>query len=631
MSTEASEGDERFWWPGIFGFERPAWPQRRARIALLRRAVRASAIGSTALLCLVVVEAAIGVSLQLAGGRLVGAIPFSPETDGSPAAGRVTAALLLLGGLYLANNVVPAARSVLGTWLAARVDNEIRLDLMGMMLAPAGIGHLEDPDITDEVTRAGSLGLFTPGAAVSGMASILETRLTSAGSFALVVMFRWWLGIGLLLVALAIEAKARRNYMETARIVYRQTQDLRRSDYVRTMTLGGAPKDLRIFGLVEWMVERFTRHFLESMQAVWRERSQSAAFMHWAGPAMLGYHLIAFLVIGLAGVHGSISVGRVAVLIAATTGIRAFISYGLHRTRTEYGATAYLPIMDLEDKIAKHGDLPRGGIDPASMPAAEIRFEHVAFRYPGRDADVYTDLNLTIPAGRSVAIVGANGAGKTTFCKLLARCYEPTAGRITVDGVDLRDIDPRLWQRRVAAIFQDFVSFPLSVRDNVGFGSIEHVDDQDALEGAARRAEALDLVNELPHGWDTVLHKVFDKGTELSGGQAQRVALARALFAVDGGAGLLLLDEPTAALDVRTEAALFGRYLELTRGLTSVLISHRFSTVRRADHIFVLQDGTVTEEGSHDELVARGGRYAEMFELQASRFRDDQPAADEVV
>jgi ABC-type multidrug transport system fused ATPase/permease subunit len=244
-----------------------------------------------------------------------------------------------------------------------------------------------------------------------------------------------------------------------------------------------------------------------------------------------------------------------------------------------------------------------------------------------QDAYVFRDLNLTIPAGQSLAIVGANGAGKTTLISLLARLYDPTEGRITVDGIDLAEVDPRAWQRRVAAIFQEFVKYEFSAHDNVAVGAIERQHDRAAVIEAARRAGALDLVESLPHGWDTILSRQYTGGADLSGGQWQRIALARALFAASSGAPILIMDEPTAHLDVRAEAAFYDSFLDLTHGLTTIVISHRFSTVRRADRIVVIDRGGVLEHGTHQDLLAAGGTYARMFTLQAQRFTPAEPAA----
>jgi ATP-binding cassette subfamily B protein len=260
------------------------------------------------------------------------------------------------------------------------------------------------------------------------------------------------------------------------------------------------------------------------------------------------------------------------------------------------------------------------------MPAQAIRFERVTFRYPGRDEEACSELDLEVSAGRSLAIVGANGAGKTTVMKLLGRLYEPTAGRVTVDGIDLQHVDARAWQRRIAVVVQDLVRYPVAFRDNVGFGALERAGDDRAIARAIETAGAAELVAGLPFGWQTVLSRQFAGGVELSGGQWQRVALARALLAVDAGAGLLLLDEPTAHLDATGEAEVnrvllrLGHHLD--RPLTTVLVSHRFSTVRHADRIVVIDGGRVAEDGSHASLMAAGGRYAEMFTLQATPYED---------
>jgi len=267
-------------------------------------------------------------------------------------------------------------------------------------------------------------------------------------------------------------------------------------------------------------------------------------------------------------------------------------------------------VLRLEKAMAPVGALAAGSRPAAGAPAREIRFRDVAFAYPG-GAPVLEGFDLTIPAGSSLAIVGQNGAGKTTLAKLLCRLYDPQSGAIEVDGVDVRDLALASWRSRLTAVFQDFTRFELPLRDNVAPAGAPDGVILAALESAGAAGLA---------GLDTVLARGYDGGTDLSGGQWQRVALARALCAVSRGAGLVLLDEPTAQLDVRGEAEIFERMLAATRHCTTILISHRFSTVRHADRICVLEGGKVIELGTHDELMALGGRYRTMFELQAQRF-----------
>jgi ATP-binding cassette subfamily B protein len=259
-------------------------------------------------------------------------------------------------------------------------------------------------------------------------------------------------------------------------------------------------------------------------------------------------------------------------------------------------------------------------LDRPQLGPPRVRFEGVWFRYPGADTDVLRGLELSIDAGESIGLVGINGAGKSTLVHLLAGSLRPTAGRIVVDGVDLAtldEVDVAAWQRRLAVVTQDFLRLPLTARENVVLA--EQLD-LERLGDVARIAGVDGAVAGLPLGWETLLDRSVTDGGELSGGQWQRLALARALYSVQTGAGMLLLDEPAAALDVRAEVELVDRYLRLTRDLTCLLISHRFSVVRDADRICVLQDGVVAEQGTHEELMAEQGRYAAMFQLQAARY-----------
>jgi len=293
------------------------------------------------------------------------------------------------------------------------------------------------------------------------------------------------------------------------------------------------------------------------------------------------------------------------------------IAFGGMSWALDSAAAPAAAVLRLQEAMDPAGALVQGDRPAAEMPAREIRFRNVTFAYPTSGEPVLAGFDLTIPAGSSLAIVGQNGAGKTTIAKLLCRLYDPQAGVIEVDGVDLRTLELDAWRSRLTAVFQDFTRFELPLRDNVAPAGAP----DDAIERALAEAGAASLA-----ALDTVLARGYPGGTDLSGGQWQRVALARALCAVRLGAGLVLLDEPTAQLDVRGEAEIFDRILAATRHTTTILISHRFSTVRHADRICVLEHGKVVELGTHDRLMAAGGRYRTMFELQASRFGDESEA-----
>jgi len=308
-------------------------------------------------------------------------------------------------------------------------------------------------------------------------------------------------------------------------------------------------------------------------------------------------------------IAGTVSLAAAAVFAQSAIGTSA-IAFGGLNWAMDGAAAPVAAVLRLEPAMKPAGALPSGSRAAHGLPAREIRFRDVTFAYPG-GAPILDHFDLSIPAGTSLAIVGQNGAGKTTLAKLICRLYDPQSGAIEVDGVDLRDCDVRAWRSRVTAVFQDFIRFERPLRDNVAPNGAS----DEAINTALELAGATGLAT-----LDTVLARGYTGGTDLSGGQWQRVALARAICAVQRGAGVVLLDEPTAQLDVRGEDEIFERLLAATRRCTTILVSHRFSTVRRADRICVLERGQVVELGSHDELMALGGRYRTMFELQAKRF-----------
>jgi ATP-binding cassette subfamily B protein len=328
-------------------------------------------------------------------------------------------------------------------------------------------------------------------------------------------------------------------------------------------------------------------------------------------------NLGAFGLLAWAAVHGDISLAALAVYVRAAidaTGFRAFDDANMILA---YAAVSVPSMLALEQKLSQ-GEARGGATLPPDSPHAGIRFEGVTFRYPGQTAETLAGFDLDIPAGRSLAIVGANGAGKTTLVKLVARLYDPQEGQVLIDGRDVREYDPDQLRGEFGVLFQDYVSYQFSARENIGIGRVERLDDTPAIAAAAVKSGASSVIEKLPEGYDTVLGKWFDGGVNLSGGEWQKVALGRAFMRE---AQILILDEPSAALDAKAEYELFSRLQELAHGRTAIFISHRFSTVRRADRILVFEHGSLIESGTHEELLALGGRYAELFNLQAASYR----------
>jgi ATP-binding cassette subfamily B protein len=538
-------------------------------------------------------------------------------------AGAIAGPLAALIVLLLLQQLIGPFRMAVAYRATRRVDGMVRGRVEAVANRSLGTGPLEDPAVLDQLELAGgtidSFWNASPGGAAVAVISLAGRYLQVAGAALLLARVSVPVAVGLTVVVLGAWRQSRR-WNRVRLLAQRGNASLGRASRY-TSGLANTPpaaKELRIFGVLDWLEQRFRREWAGVSAArldPWRWASVRVATLLLALTPAVAW---AFVVVARSG-----SSPR-ALAVALQAGVALFAL--LFDTRQEdayqidFGLESLEVLWALETAIAPAAG--HGTADAAGLPKEAICLEGVRFAYPGTDRDVFAGLDLTIAAGRSLAIVGGNGAGKTTLVKLLARLYEPQAGTISVDGTPLDDFDPVAWRRRLAVIFQDFVRYELPAADNVAFGGVSLLGDQDRLEAAATRAGALDVVRRLPAGWDTPLNRQYTGGADLSGCEWQRVALARALFAVEAGAGILVLDEPTANLDVRAEASLFEDFLDLTRGLTTILISHRFSTVRHADRIVVLDGGRVVEDGSHDELLAAGGQYAGMFQLQAARFRD---------
>ena len=590
----------------------------RPAMAALRLHWRSSPRLCIAFWVATIVAPVLGLVSMLVSGALVGAVARA-VTHGthSSAAARLRVLFAVLAGLMVARAMLTYAQSMATAALRLRVSQAVEERVMAAAASPPGIAHLEDPEFADELRRARGAGAVSPDQTVLYVAAPASRLVIALGSCAILGAFHWWLPPLLLLTAAVQRRWIQRDMALMAASVDGAVQSLRRSTYThRLATDAAAAKEVRVFGLSQWLLGRLTAEWTQGMAEPWRRRRELHASALFATLLAITSTAVAVGLAAAAAVRGEIGLGALAVYLQTIPGIAVlgvgndsgtFFPMAARAARTLLG----LPAMAAPPRVS------RGAGPCATMPRRCIRFESVGFAYPGAEQPVFDGLDLEIEAGRSTAIVGDNGAGKTTLVKLLTRLYEPTAGRISVDGTALDGVDTEAWRQRVSVVFQDFVHWPLPARDNVQLGALDA--DAAALCTAAEHAGLAKVIARLPRGWDTMLSREFPGGVDLSGGQWQRIAIARALLKAQRG-GVLVLDEPTANLDVRAEAELFDRLLDATRGLTTVLISHRFSSVRRADRIVVLRHGRVVESGSHDDLVAERGVYAGMFGVQARPF-----------
>ena len=476
----------------------------------------------------------------------------------------------------------------------------------------------EDPIFYDRLERARVQATDRLGM-IQSIGRLIQQAITAASLSISILVFSPWLL--LLLIAGILPAflgESHFAFLGYARN-FRQTPIRRELDYLRVV--GGsreAAKELRLFGLKDFLIQRFTRlsdEIYEENADLARRRLAAGSLLSMVGTA--GYYS-AYAYVIWRTVSGGLTIGTLTFL----TGAIIQASGNIQQIFSTLSSIADQALF-LTDLLAFFAMKPTIQSKPGALPAPRpitrgFEFRNVSFRYPGTTRLVLHDLNFQLRPGERVALIGENGEGKTTLVKLMTRLYDPVEGQVLLDGVDLRDYDLEDLYREIGAIFQDFMRYEMKARDNIAAGQIDRLDDLHALKAAAAKSLANEVVERLPRAYEQMLGRRFENGVDLSGGEWQKVALARAYLR---DAQVLILDEPTAALDARSESAVFRRFAELTAGRTSLFISHRFSTVRMADRIVVLENGRIAEDGSHEQLSRLGGRYAEMFEMQAASYR----------
>jgi ATP-binding cassette, subfamily B, bacterial len=562
-----------------------------------------------------------------ATGALIGRVV--QVSQGSASLASITPSLTAVGLLLVADLTADSLMFPIREDAALRVNGVIRGRIRDHLSAPVGVDHLDD----QRIRKLSSLAVyyrdpvFNLGAAAQGQLWLVARFVGAFGSAALLATYSIPLAAFCLATLLAQRAILRRQFaMDVARTMDEGMTAYRAANYWRELSSSPkAAKEIRLFGFHGWVVGKAMDH-LAVMSRLEVNRLSKVLPQQWITFVLSALAVgVPFAFLARGAVEGDISTGQLAMLLGATVGLTWIGSMGWEAFGIELAIPQLQALRDLSIALPATSGATTKTV-PSQTP--RIAFEGVSFRYPGKSADVLHDLDLVIEPGESLAIVGENGAGKTTLLKLLGALYAPTAGRILIDGVDLRDIDSAEWRRRLAVVFQDFVHYELSARDNVALGA-EATDDLEVeLQAAAEAAGAADLIAALPLGWSSTLSPGYTGGAELSGGQWQRIALARALFAAKRDARVIVLDEPTANLDVHAETALFDQFLTHAQGSTTIVVSHRFSTVRRARRIVVIADGHVIEDGGHDSLLAAGGTYSRLYRLQADRFEWEPPSSD---
>jgi ATP-binding cassette subfamily B protein len=588
----------------------------------LRLVWRSSPAGTVGLAVLTVLAAALYPASAYVGKLIVDAVVAARAA--APGAARdlamtaVVRCVLLELGVILAIALGERALTLVRQTVGARLGLDVNVMILEKALT-LDLRHFEDAEFYDKLTRARREASSRPLSLIQEHFTILKNGLGLAGYLVLLVHFSGWMMAGLLLATVPAFVAETRFSGRAFRLRNWRSPDARKLNYLEyVMANDEHAKEMKLFGLGPMLLARY-RRLAEQFFA--EDRVLAVRRAAWG----YGLSLIStltfygcYVAIALATVAGRLTLGDMTLyLVAFRQGQQGFQGI-LGAVGGMYEDNLYM--SNLFEYLA----IPTGVSQQARPPGAVVaeqgvRFEHVGFRYPGAADWALKDIDVFIPKGQSLALVGENGAGKTTLIKLLARLYEPTEGRVLLDGRDLRDWDETALRQRIGVIFQDFNQYQLLLRENVGVGSVEHLGDELRVKRAVEQGGARELVASLGQGIDTQLGRWFKEGVELSGGQWQKVALARAFMREE--ADILILDEPTAALDAEAEHAVFERFRALAHGRTTILISHRFPTVRMADRILVLEHGRVIEEGSHAELLQAGARYARLFHLQAQGYR----------
>lgn len=520
--------------------------------------------------------------------------------------------LALVVALAGAQRALVVAGSLLRAVLGHRVNEMILEKALSLHLE-----HFEDPETYDRLTRSRREASFRPVSLAQRIFQLVQAAVTLTGYGALLVTFSPWAVALLVVLAFPSFVVAVKFNKEAFRLYNWHTPERRRQVYLESvMARLDYAKEVALNGLGPHLLARYREIFHRVFDDDRRLALRRGAWAFVLGiVSSLGFYAV-FAWIVLETMAGKLTLGQMTMYLAVFKQGQGTFAGALENLSALYGDNLY--VSNLYEFLEVPVPAWDGTATEGPSPGDGVRFEGVRFSYPGSEEEALAGVDLHVPPGQKLAIVGDNGSGKTTLIKLLTRLYDPTQGRVLLDGLDLKDWDVAAVRRRFAVIFQDFARYQFVAGENIGAGDVEAFEDREAWQRAARRGMAAETIEGLPEGYDTQLGRWFQGGRELSGGQWQKVALSRAFMRED--ADILVLDEPTAAMDAEAEAQVFDRFRALTDRQLAILISHRFSTVRMADRIVVLAGGAVKEDGTHDALMSADGLYAKLFTMQAQGY-----------